>query len=140
MNADHNAKRAQAEQHPMERDQIRTAIDELVNGAVVGPLTVVRLAEVAGLPRWKLTHRHVDLKEAFQTAVGATPAGRANEERLEERLTAERAANETLRAEVRRLKEHLELYASVIAELASDLSDSQARAELLSNVKTLRPR
>lgn len=128
------------EPHKDERDLIRNASTSLLRGETIGPLTVTRLAEVAGVQRWKLTHRHVDLKEAFQTAAGATPVGQASRERLEERLAAERSANAALRTEVGTLKEHLERYAEVIAELAADLAESEARVEALSNVKILRPR
>ncbi|SIA52776.1 Uncharacterised protein [Mycobacteroides abscessus subsp. abscessus] len=54
------------------RDQILAAMDRLLAGQPLrstGRLSVSQLAVEADLPRWHLTHQHVDLKELFQAKV-----------------------------------------------------------------------
>ena len=51
-----------------ERDRIRAAMDRILNGTPErsnGALTVVALAQEAGVPRNALTQRHTDLKNEF---------------------------------------------------------------------------
>ncbi|MEU6352082.1 hypothetical protein ABZ896_22560 [Streptomyces sp. NPDC047072] len=62
-----------------ERDRIRAAMDRILTGAPTastGALTIVALAQEAGVPRNALTQRHLDLKNEFYDRVkerGATP-------------------------------------------------------------------
>ena len=51
-----------------ERDAITAAIQRLLDGRPTrstGALTTLQLAAEAGVKRWVLTHKHVDLKEEF---------------------------------------------------------------------------
>ncbi|MFE9806096.1 hypothetical protein [Streptomyces sp. NPDC005548] len=57
---------------PDERDRIRAAMDRILNGTPQksnGALTVVALAEEAGVPRNALTQRQLDLKNEFYARV-----------------------------------------------------------------------
>ncbi|MGT2530690.1 hypothetical protein ACU4GG_29165 [Streptomyces nojiriensis] len=62
-----------------ERDRIRAAMDRILGGTPEnsnGALTIVALAQEAGVPRNALTQRHLDLKNEFYERVrerGATP-------------------------------------------------------------------
>jgi hypothetical protein len=62
-----------------ERDRIRAAMDRILGGTAKnsnGALTIVALAQEAGVPRNALTQRHVDLKGEFYARVrqrGARP-------------------------------------------------------------------
>lgn len=62
-----------------ERDRIRAAIGRILTGSAEnsnGALTIVALAQEAGVPRNALTQRHTDLKTEFYERVrqrGATP-------------------------------------------------------------------
>lgn len=62
-----------------ERDRIHAAIERILSGtpqASNGALTIVALAQEAGVPRNALTQRHLDLKNEFYERVkerGATP-------------------------------------------------------------------
>lgn len=86
---------------PDERQQIRDAMDRLLTGAALrsnGALTIVALAEEAGLKRHHLTHRHTDLKDEFNARVrqqGHVPANevalRAKLHTLEDRVVRLRA-------------------------------------------------
>jgi hypothetical protein len=68
---------------PDERDRIRAAMDRILAGAArhsTGALTIVALAQEAGVPRNALTQRHLDLKNDFYERVqerGATPDAEA---------------------------------------------------------------
>ncbi|WP_231963881.1 hypothetical protein [Mycobacterium adipatum] len=57
-----------AETDPV-RTKILAAMDRLLEGKPLrssGRLNVSQLAIEADVPRWHLTHQHVDLKEMFQ--------------------------------------------------------------------------
>ncbi|MFF4948953.1 hypothetical protein [Streptomyces chattanoogensis] len=62
-----------------ERDRIQAAMDRILSGKPEhsnGALTIVALAQEAGVPRNALTQRHLDLKNEFYGRVrerGATP-------------------------------------------------------------------
>lgn len=101
-----------------ERDQIVRAAEALLAGELPGPLTVVRLAEAAGVKRWLLTHRHVDLMRDFQER--AAHINRENPEvlKLREHLAALDRENRELRARLRDLDDLVARYAQVINELA----------------------
>ena len=103
-----------------ERDQISRAAEALLAGQVPGPLTVVRLAEAAGVKRWLLTHRHPDLMRAFQER--AAHVNRENPEilKLRERLATADRENRELRARLRGLDDLVARYAQVINELTHE--------------------
>jgi hypothetical protein len=97
------------------RKKILAAMDRLIDGKPLrstGRLSVSQLATEAGVPRWRLTHQHLDLKELFQARVkaAATDAG-APEPSGYEKLKADHAE---LRRHCTALEERLDLYASVI--------------------------
>ncbi|TFC51560.1 hypothetical protein E3O47_07470 [Cryobacterium sp. TMT2-17-1] len=112
-----------------ERAAIKDATSLLTEGKIDGPLTVVRLAEVAGLKRWKLTHKHVDLMRDFQKAIGAERIPRTETAALVAKLEAERVRSRNLVIKVRRLESILERYAVVISELTSELSESEKQSK-----------
>ena len=124
--------------HPdAERDQISRAAEALLAGQIPGPLTVVRLADAAGLKRWHLTHRHVDLMRDFQER--AAHVNRENPEvlKLRERLAALDRENRELRGRLRDLDDVVARYAQVINELAHECE--QLRLEPTPGVVRLRP-
>lgn len=63
---------------PDERDRIRAAMDRILQGTAQhsnGALTIVALAQEAGLPRNALTQRHPDLKNDFAGQGARADAG-----------------------------------------------------------------
>lgn len=120
-----------------DREQIVRAAEALLGGAVPGPLTVVRLAEAAGVKRWLLTHRHVDLMRDFQER--ASHINRENPEvlKLRERLAALDRENRELRGRLRELDDLVARYAQVINELAHERE--QLRLQPPAGVLHLRP-
>ncbi len=105
------------------RAAIIAAMDRLLAGIplrATGRLSVSQLAIEAGVKRWQLTHRHLDLKEQFQARVKATVSQPAVSCRCGSdvpRLRAERAA---LLKQVADLEQRLQLYATVINTLACE--------------------
>jgi len=114
--------------NPDIRIHIATTIDQLLDGQIPGPLTVVRLAEAAGVKRWVLTHQHPDLMRDFQHR--AAHINRDNPEviKLRQRITELDTHNKQLRARNRELNDLVDRYAQVINELARrlDIPASQA--------------
>lgn len=101
------------------REHLARTIEQLIDGQIPGPLTVVRLAEAAGVKRWILTHRHPDLMRDFQQR--AAHVNRDNPEvlKLHQRVTQLDIQNKDLRARVRELDDLVARYAQVINELTA---------------------
>lgn len=97
-----------------ERQVIRDAMTRLLAGDAIrsnGALTIVSLAEEAGVKRHLLTHRHTDLRDEFYDRVrsqGQVPhseiALRAQIMKLEKSLDKAREEKKRLRAENRLLR------------------------------------
>ncbi|MFE4715991.1 hypothetical protein ACFRLW_05995 [Streptomyces sp. NPDC056728] len=93
-----------------ERERIRAAMDRILGGIPQtsnGGLTIVALAQEAGVPRNALTQRHVDLKNDFYERVkerGATPDAEARLRktivRLKETIANKNEELDQLRADV----------------------------------------
>ncbi|MBK6015522.1 hypothetical protein [Streptomyces sp. MBT53] len=72
-----------------ERDRIRAAMDRILDGAHQasnGALTIVALAQEAGVPRNALTQRHLDLKNEFYERVKERGATSDAEARLRQTI------------------------------------------------------
>ncbi|MDH6439422.1 hypothetical protein M2158_007963 [Streptomyces sp. SAI-144] len=98
---------------PDERDRIRAAMDRILRGNAQhsnGALTIVALAQEAGLPRNALTQRHLDLKNDFYAQVrvrGRTPDSEISLRRQIVKLKELRAKDAIDLAELRVDVEHL---------------------------------
>ncbi|MFF1724820.1 hypothetical protein [Streptomyces sviceus] len=74
---------------PDERDRIRAAMDRILQGTAQhsnGALTIVALAQEAGVPRNALTQRHLDLKSDFYAQVRARGQTPDSEIRLRQQI------------------------------------------------------
>lgn len=114
-----------------ERDAITQAIQRLLDGRPTrstGALTTLQLAAEAGVKRWVLTHKHVDLKEEFTRrkteANGIPPAF----QHLHARTVDAESTIRTLREDNDRLRDQVSVYAQVIHELRVEL-DRRATAQ-----------
>ncbi|MER8090954.1 hypothetical protein ACIO6T_44035 [Streptomyces sp. NPDC087532] len=98
---------------PDERDRIRAAMDRILQGTAQhsnGALTIVALAQEAGVPRNALTQRHLDLKNDFYAEVrarGQTPHSEIRLRRQIVKLKELRAKDATELAQLRTDVEHL---------------------------------
>jgi chromosome segregation ATPase len=103
-----------------ERNAITAAMQRLLAGKPLrssGELTIVALAEEAGLRRNKLTHKHTDLKDLFYAEVEAHNGIPANEIKLREQVTALKTRIESLRQERDDYRAAAETFARVINAL-----------------------
>ncbi|WP_410812230.1 hypothetical protein [Micromonospora sp. 067-2] len=124
-----------------ERDAIQAAARRLLAGTPTqstGALTVLQLAAEAGVKRWVLTHKHPDLRQAFEDQRRAADGVPAAYQHLENKIADLEAANRRLRADNTELTERVDTYAQVIRELVTEL-DRQPRnvAALPDNVTRL---
>ncbi|WP_060886749.1 hypothetical protein [Streptomyces caniscabiei] len=74
---------------PDERDRIRAAINRILQGTAQhsnGALTIVALAQEAGIPHNALTQRHLDLKNEFYAQVRARGQTPDSEIRLRQQI------------------------------------------------------
>jgi len=113
------------------RKKILAAMRRLMAGKPLrstGRLSVSQLAVEAGLPRWHLTHQHVDLKELFQAQVKAaqsTPAAFARDLSEYEQLKARHAKLVERYAE---LEDQVAFYAAVINTMALEKATADGTA------------
>ncbi|MDO0923973.1 hypothetical protein QQY24_00320 [Streptomyces sp. TG1A-8] len=129
-----------ATDHDDERDAITAAIQRLLAGRPTrstGALTTLQLAAEAGVKRWVLTHKHVDLKEEFvrrkSEANGIPPAFQP----LHARAVDAEAAAQALREDNDRLRERVAVYAQVIHELRTELGRRTDTSTQRSPVRSL---
>lgn len=126
-----------------ERLLIRDAMDRLLTGQPVrstGALTVVALAEEAGVKRHLLTHRHPDLKNEFYAKVKAQGAVPHSELVLRDQLADLQGKVETLKAErdtARAEAATLRRMNNVLAAEALPTSFGRQRAAQLDGVRSL---
>ena len=124
-----------------ERDAIQAAARRLLAGTPTqstGALTVLQLAAEAGVKRWVLTHKHPDLRQAFEDQRRVANGVPAAYQHLEGRIADLEAANRRLRAENTELTERVDTYAQVIRELVDELDRQRCKpAALPDNVTRL---
>ncbi|ORI18326.1 hypothetical protein BJI47_20670 [Rhodococcus sp. 1168] len=95
-----------------------------------GRMSVSQLAIEADVPRWHLTHQHVDLKELFQAQVKtaqSTPAAFARDLSNFEKLKAKHAKLVESYAE---LEAQVTFYAAVINTMALEKAAGDQKATL----------
>jgi len=123
-----------------ERDAIQAAIQRLLAGTPsrsTGALTVLQLAAEAGVKRWVLTHKHPDLRKAFEDQRQAANGVPAAYQHLHGQIADLEAANARLRADNAELAERVDTYAQVIRELTATLEAERAHPPQHDNVRRL---
>ncbi|MGP3941874.1 hypothetical protein [Streptomyces sp. 6N106] len=114
-----------------ERDRIRAAMDRILGGAPQqsnGALTIVALAQEAGVPRNALTQRHLDLKNEFYERVkerGSTPDV---ETRLREKIVKLKETIKNKNEELDQLRADVPALVRAVNQLA--LENQQLREQL----------
>ena len=107
-----------------ERRMIRDAMDRLLAGTPIrsdGKLTVKSLAAEAGVKRWLLTHRHIDLQDEFRNKIrahGTTPDTMRTLAADNDRLTQQL---EQARVDLRQARLEINHYTRVIQTLTMEL-------------------
>ncbi|WP_328980435.1 hypothetical protein [Streptomyces canus] len=129
-----------ATDHDAERDAVTAAIQRLLDGRptrATGALTMLQLAAEAGVKRWVLTHKHVDLKEEFVRRKAETNGIPPPFQHLHARAIDAEAAAQALREDNDRLRERVAVYTQVIHELRTELDRRTETSGQRSLVRTL---
>lgn len=102
------------------RAALQQAADDLIEGRVPGPLTGVRLVEVAGVKRHRLTHDNPDINASFQERARALNRTKPEVELLRARLAKEAARNQRLSAEAAELGQRVKSYAAALLTVVDE--------------------
>ncbi|HWU05605.1 MAG TPA: hypothetical protein VN520_04255 [Streptomyces sp.] len=100
-------------------------------------LTIVALAAEAGVKRWVLTDKHVDLKEEFTRRKSEANGIPLAFQHLYARAVDAEAVVHALREDNGRLREHVAVYAQVIHELRTELDRRTNNSTQRSPVRSL---
>jgi septal ring factor EnvC (AmiA/AmiB activator) len=110
-------------EHIDERDAIKAAASRLLTGTPLrssGALTVVSLAEEAGVKRHVLTHRHTDLKDLFYAQVRARGQVPDSERRLRAELDTTRRRLAEANERINTLQNDNDTLARIVNVLATE--------------------
>lgn len=119
------------------REALVIAAEQLLNGDVPGPMTGLRLAEVAGVKRHRLTHDNPDIAESFRDRARQLNRHKPEVERLQDELAKRKTRNTALYRENQELRDRLEAYATRIDELVTERAQLIEAMEHASNVSSL---
>jgi regulator of replication initiation timing len=119
------------------REALLAAAEQLLNGDVPGPLTGLRLAEVAGVKRHRLTHDNPDIGQSFKDRARQLNRHKPEVERLQDELAKRKTRNTALFRENQELQDRLEAYATRIDELVTELAPLLEALEGASKVASI---
>jgi uncharacterized coiled-coil protein SlyX len=125
---------------PDERDQIRAAMDRILDGTPErsnGALTVVALAIEAGVPRNALTQRHTDLKDEFYQRIRERGAGNEDEARLRATIAKLRQTIANKNKELAQLRADVPALVRAVNQLTLELQEARAELTAPGNVTRL---
>lgn len=125
-----NSKMGEPTPPPQLCDALAAAADRLLAGTPLhsdGALTIVGLAREARIKRWLLTHKYPrQLKDKYQAAFAAVGNKPAPVQAAEQDARSLRRDLQRARADIRRLQQLTQTYATIIGQLAEDLADAEA--------------
>ncbi|MGW9026743.1 hypothetical protein ACWGQ5_21655 [Streptomyces sp. NPDC055722] len=114
-----------------ERNRIRAAMDRILSGNPEnsnGALTIVALAQEAGVPRNALTQRHLDLKREFYDHVRERGAMNDTEARLRAKITKLKKTIDNKNTELEQLRADVPALVRTVNQLT--LENQQLRHAL----------
>jgi hypothetical protein len=120
------------------REALLAAAEALLSGDAPGPLTGLRLVELAGVKRHRLTHDNPDIAKDFSERARELNRTKPQVDALRARLSDEKSRNSRLAAEVSVLSARLELYASRIDRLTVERDGLLDALDSKSNVTAIR--
>jgi predicted nuclease with TOPRIM domain len=112
------------------RAALQKAADDLLEGRVPGPLTGMRLVELANVKRHRLTHDNPDINRSFQQRAREINRSKPEVESLRDQLAHERERTKRLSQERDSLAEELRNYATVLMMVTNE------RDQLLEQLQT----
>lgn len=125
-----------------ERARIRAALEEaaakLLEGREPGPLTGLRLAELAGVKRHRLTHDNADLNESFQLQARAINRAQPAVDQLRRQLQHQREQINRLTAERAELRTRLTAYAAALVTVTEERDRLRTDHQPTARVTSLR--
>lgn len=102
------------------RQRLTSAASDLLEGRVPGPLTSVRLVEVANVKRHRLTHDNPDVNAEFQRRAREINRTKPEVDSLRNHLDSERATNAELRQKLVEVTARNNDYAATIIGLLDE--------------------
>lgn len=119
------------------REALQKAADDLLEGRAAGPLTGVRLAELAGVKRHRLTLDNPDINAAFQERARQINRSKPEVDALRTQLASERERAARLAQERDALARQLCDYASALLVVTEERDHLLDRLQASSNVTPL---
>lgn len=102
------------------RALLARASEDLLEGRVPGPLTALRLVDLAGVKRHRLTHDNPDINAHFQRRAKEINRSRPEIDSLRGRLADEKTRNSRLVIEREDLRKTVKAYAETIRGLLDE--------------------
>lgn len=109
-----------SEENQTIRLELQKAMDSLLNGDVPGPLTGVRLVEIAGVKRHRLTHDNPDLNREFQRRSRELNRTKPEVDILRAKLERQRVRNTELASQNRIMTARANSYADAILHVVQE--------------------
>ena len=102
------------------RQALERSMDDLLDGRVPGPLTSLRLVELAGVKRHRLTHDNPDISSRFQERARELNRTKPEVENLRKALADEKERNARLTAANCDLDKRLKTYATALLDVLEE--------------------
>lgn len=109
------------------RQALERAMDDLLEGRVPGPLTSLRLIELAGVKRHRLTHDNPEINARFQKRAKELNRTKPEVESLRMALSDEKERNARLTAANRDLDKRLKAYANALLDVLEERDSLRER-------------
>lgn len=119
------------------RSALQQAKEDLLEGRVPGPLTSLRLVELAKVKRHRLTHDNPDINIEFQRRTKELNRTKPEVDRLRANLEKERTRNKRLVAERDGLDKRLKAYATALNNLLDENSRLLETVQRRTNVTSI---
>ncbi|MEV8183290.1 hypothetical protein [Specibacter sp. NPDC078692] len=119
------------------RSALQQAKEDLLEGRVPGPLTSLRLVELAKVKRHRLTHDNPDINIEFQRRAKELNRTKPEVDRLRANLEKERTRNKRLVAERDGLDKRLKAYATALNNLLDENSRLLETVQRRTNVTSI---
>ncbi|WP_315068011.1 hypothetical protein [uncultured Microbacterium sp.] len=122
------------EEQQATREALLRASDDLLDGVVPGPLTGLRLVELAGVKRHRLTHDNPDINSDFQRRARQINRTKPEVERLRAVLARERETRRRVTNERDELRARVQAYATALLALTDERDRLIRTVETRANV------
>ncbi|QIV87442.1 hypothetical protein [Glutamicibacter mishrai] len=116
------------------RAALQKAADDLLEGRVPGPLTGVRLIELAGVKRHRLTHDNPDINLSFQKRAREINRSKPEVESLRDQLAHELERAKRLSRERDALTEQLRNYATALVMVTNERDQLLEQLQVNGNI------